>query len=158
ALTRNDVPNAIKEFELAIAEDPSTPWLRLRLAQLYVRVGKLDQALEQCQQVVEVEPNNLEALGLQGGVLSALGRDQEAIAVYEHVLQIDPSIQEAYLYLGALYGKRGDLDLAVTTLKKLIARNPTSVLGYYYLGRVHAAAGQLDKAEHYYLEALKLSP
>jgi uncharacterized membrane-anchored protein len=30
ALTQNDVPTAVKEFEKAIADDPSTPWLRLR--------------------------------------------------------------------------------------------------------------------------------
>src|SRR5262245_3436550 len=29
ALTQNDVPVAVQEFEKAIAEDPSTPWLRL---------------------------------------------------------------------------------------------------------------------------------
>src|SRR5215470_16913686 len=126
ALTQNDVPTAVTEFEKAIDEDPSTPWLRLRLAQLYVRQGRLDDALKQTEQVVAAEPENIDALGLQGGVLSALGRDDEAVACYEQVLRIDPSVQEAYLYLGALYGKRGDLDQAVAILKKLIARNPTS--------------------------------
>src|SRR5262245_52318749 len=52
ALSHNDVASAVKEFEQAIAEDPSTPWLRLRLAQLYVRQGQAERALEQCQQVV----------------------------------------------------------------------------------------------------------
>src|SRR6185503_6025854 len=142
ALTQNDVPTAVKEFEKAISEDPSTPWLRLRLAQLYIRQSRLDEALQQ----------------VKGVILSALGRDAEAVDSYERVLAIDPNVQEAYLYLGALYGKRGDLDKAVAILKKLIARNPTSILGYYYLGRVYAGSGHLDMAERYYLDALKLSP
>src|SRR5262245_3021865 len=131
ALTQNDVPTAVKEFEKAIDEDPNTPWLRLRLAQLYIRQSRLDDALQQVQYVTAAEPDNLEALALQGGVLSALGRDADAVDSYERVLAIDPNVQEAYLYLGALYGKRGDLDKAVAILKKLIARNPTSILGYY---------------------------
>ena len=69
ALTQNDVPTAVKEFEKAIDEDPSTPWLRLRLAQLYIRQSRLADALQQVQFVTAAEPDNLEALALQGGVL-----------------------------------------------------------------------------------------
>src|SRR6476659_311639 len=70
ALTQNDVPTAVKEFEKAIDEDRATPWLRLRLAQLYVRQGRLDEALKQTELVIAAEPQNIDALGLQGGVLS----------------------------------------------------------------------------------------
>ncbi len=158
ALSRNDLVRAVHEYEQAVAADPNTPMLRMRLATLYVRTGKLDGALAQAQQVVATDPNNLEALELLAGALSARGRDDEAVQLYERVLAIDPDRSEPYLYLGALYSRRGDVDKAVAALKKVVARNPGSVLGYYYLGRVYSAAHQYDKAEQNYLAALKLSP
>ena len=48
--------------------------LRLRLASLYVRAGKLEQALEQCQVAVNAEPENADGLALLAGILSSLGR------------------------------------------------------------------------------------
>jgi Tfp pilus assembly protein PilF len=155
ALERDDPEAALPAFETAVAADPGTAMLRVRLASLYVRAGKLEKALEQANAAVQLEPDNLEALALQGGILSSLGRDDEAILAYERMRQINPGIQDPYLYLSALYAKRGDTDRAIATLKELVARNPGSVLGYYYLGRVHAAARQFDKAERYYLDALE---
>jgi len=90
ALSQNDVDTATAEFERAVAADPDTPLLRQRLANLYVRVGKLDRALQEIDRVLAVEPENVEALELRGGILSALGRDDEAVATYQHVLTLDP--------------------------------------------------------------------
>src|SRR5919201_138286 len=86
ALGRNDTETALAAFEAAVAADPATPLLRLRLASLYVRSGQLDRALDESNVAVAAEPNNVEALALQAGVLSSLGRDDEAAAVDESIL------------------------------------------------------------------------
>ena len=62
ALTQNDTETALAAFQAAVAADPDTPLLRLRLAPLYVRSGQLDRALEQVNAVVTAEPTNVEAL------------------------------------------------------------------------------------------------
>src|SRR5438093_1030236 len=80
ALAQNDPDTAVSAFEAAVAADPDTPLLRLRLASLYVRDGHLDRALAQVNAVVAAEPTNVEALGLLAGVQSSLGRDDEAVA------------------------------------------------------------------------------
>ena len=126
ALERDDPESALPAFETAVAADPGTAILRVRLASLYVRAGKLEKALEQCNAAVQLEPENLEALTLLGGILSSLGRDDEAIASYERMRQINPALQDPYLYLSALYAKRGDTDRAVATLKELVERSPGS--------------------------------
>jgi tetratricopeptide (TPR) repeat protein len=118
----------------------------------------LPEALDHCEKVVELEPQNTEARLLLAGILSALNRQDDSVAQYREVIALEPRNQEAYLYLGALYGKQGKYDQAVATLTKLIELNPRSVLGYYYLGRVHTSAGQLDRAEHYFREALARNP
>src|SRR5262249_58391907 len=78
ALQQNDVDTAVDAFEKAVRADPDTPMLRLRLATLYVRNGKLDKARDQCERVVAAEPDNLDALALLAGIDTAPGRDDHA--------------------------------------------------------------------------------
>ena len=113
ALQHNDIDAAVDAFEKAVAADPNAPMIRLRLATLYVRTGKLEKARAQCEQVIAVEPNNMDAMALYAGIVTALGKDDDAISAYERLIARDPDFQEAYLYLGALYGKRGDTARAI---------------------------------------------
>src|SRR5215467_12915112 len=73
ALQHNDMDTAVNAFEKAVAADPNTPMLRLRLATLYVRTAKLDKARAQCEQVLAAEPNNLDAMALYAGIVTAQG-------------------------------------------------------------------------------------
>src|SRR5262249_8102839 len=66
--------------ERGAAADPNTPMLRLRLATLYVRTGKLDKARGQTEQVIAAEPSNLDAMALYAGIVTAQGKDDDAIA------------------------------------------------------------------------------
>ena len=134
------------------------PWLRLRLAQLYVRQGRLDAQRIQSRWSTAAEPTTSTRSALQGGVLSALGRDAEAVAATSACSRSTRTSRRRTSTWARSTEARRPRPAPSRSLKKLIARNPTSILGYYYLGRVHAGARQLDKAERYYLEALKLSP
>jgi predicted Zn-dependent protease len=135
ALAQNDGETAMEAFEAAIAADPATPFLRLRLASLYVRSGQLPRALEQVNAVVAAEPDNVDALGLQAGVLSSLGRDEEAAAAYERILARSRQPGRLPLPRGALQQARRHRPRGRDP-QKLTAKNPGSILGYYYLGRV----------------------
>ena len=103
ALNQGDHDVATKEYELAVAADPTSALLRQRLAMLYVRDNRLPEALGQIAKGVEFDPSNVQARVLHAGILSALGRDGEAVTEYETVLELDPKNQEAHLFLGALY-------------------------------------------------------
>src|SRR5438093_1320439 len=76
AANQGDQDTALTEIERAVADDPDSPFLRLRLATLYVRKGKLAEALEHCQKVVAEEPDNTEAQLLLAGLLSSANREE----------------------------------------------------------------------------------
>src|SRR5262249_10005227 len=73
AVQQGDVDVAVSALERAVAADPATPMLRLQLATLYVRQGKIEPARVEVTRVLEVEPDNVEARELLAGLLSALG-------------------------------------------------------------------------------------
>ena len=74
-------------------------------AEIYIKQGKLEPALEQLQQVLALDPNNSRAMYYQGVTLGKLGRHDEARDVYLKALQHNPypSANELTVLLGKTY-------------------------------------------------------
>ncbi len=69
---------------------------------------KLDQseaALECLDELLAIDPGNLEALIKKGAALERLQRLPEAVACYDQVISRDSSMTIAYLYKGAVFNR-----------------------------------------------------
>jgi len=115
AMNEGDRSEALSEYEQAVKYDPNSAELRVQLATMYVRSGRLKEALEQVNHAIAEKPNDPDALLLAAGINSALGNDPDAEQDYKAVLRADPKNQEAYLYLGTLFAKRNDYTNAEAT-------------------------------------------
>src|ERR1700683_4449786 len=75
---RSELANkAMEEYRLAIEADPSSEFLTSGLAELYVKTGRIRDAVLQAQDILKRDPNNLEAHKLLGRIyLRSLGDDQ----------------------------------------------------------------------------------
>src|SRR5712691_5047739 len=72
---RSELANkAIEEYRLAIEADPSSEFLTSGLAELYVKTGRIRDAVMEAQDIINRDPNNLEAHKLLGRIyLRSLG-------------------------------------------------------------------------------------
>src|SRR6201982_457772 len=75
AYGRSDLAaKAGEEYRLAIEADPSSEFLTSALAELYVKTGRIADAVLQAQDIIKRDPNNLEAHKLLGRIyLRSLG-------------------------------------------------------------------------------------
>ncbi len=105
---------AIEEYKLALDADPGSKYLNSGLAELYLRTGRVRDAVLAAQEILKTEPNNLEAHKLLGRVyLQSLGNVQNggpsekvlqlAIAEYTKIVQLQSNDIESRLLLGQLY-------------------------------------------------------
>ncbi len=79
---------AIEEYKLALDADPTSKYLNSGLAELYLRTGRVRDAVLAAQEILKTEPNNLEAHKLLGRVyLQSLGNVQNG-GPSEKVLQL----------------------------------------------------------------------
>ena len=70
---------AIEEYKLALDADPNSKYLNSGLAELYLRTGRVRDAVLAAQEILKTEPNNLDAHKLLGRVyLQSLGNVQMA--------------------------------------------------------------------------------
>ena len=135
---RSDLANkAIDEYRQAIDADPSSEYLTSGLAELYVRTGRIRDAVVEAQDIIKRDPKNLEAHKLLGRIyLRSLGDMQansgsvdvlkRAIEQYEQIVKIEPDSAEDHLLLGRLYRLNNDLQKAEAEFKTATELEPDS--------------------------------
>jgi len=118
---RSELANkAIEEYRLAIEADPSSEFLTSGLAELYVKTGRIRDAVMEAQDIIKRDPSNLEAHKLLGRIyLRSLGDMpggngsdnvlKLAIEQYEQIVKIEPNSVDNHLLLGRLYRLNNDL-------------------------------------------------
>lgn len=104
-IQKGDYGKAIIELERIFKIDPKDYKLRQRLGDIYLRVGKKKEAVEQFQLVAE-------------GYVKE-GFFLKAMAVYRQILRIEPAKYEIYEKLADLYKRQGLLADAITNLRIL---------------------------------------
>jgi tetratricopeptide (TPR) repeat protein len=138
---RSELANkAMDEYRLAIEADPSSEFLTSALAELYVKTGRIRDAVLEAQDILKRDPNNLEAHKLLGRIYlrslgdlpgggSNNGTDNVlklAIEQYEQIVKIEPNNVDDHLLLGRLYRLNNDLQKAETELKTAVKLDPDS--------------------------------
>src|ERR1700728_4299174 len=138
AYGRSELANkAMEEYRLAIEADPSSEFLTSGLAELYVKTGRIRDAVIEAQDIIKRDPNNIEAHKLLGRIyLRSLGDMpggngsdnvlKLAIEQYEQIVKIEPNSVDDHLLLGRLYRLNNDMQKAEAELKTAIKLDPSS--------------------------------
>jgi len=138
AYGRSDLANkSIEEYRQAIDADPSSEFLNAGLAELYVKTGRIRDAVLECQDIIKRDPKNLEAHKLLGRIyLRSLGDMpggngsdnvlKLAIEQYQEIVKLEPNNVDDHLLLGRLYRLNTDLQKAEAEFKTAIKLDPSS--------------------------------
>jgi tetratricopeptide (TPR) repeat protein len=158
AYGRSDLANkSIEEYRLAIDADPSSEFLTSGLAELYVKTGRIRDAVLEAQDIIKRDPNNLEAHKLLGRIyLRSLGDMpggngsdnvlKLAIEQYEQIVKIEPDSVDDHLLLGRLYRLNNDLQKAENELKTAIKLDPSSEEAVTTLAMLYTDEGDTNHA------------
>lgn len=155
---RSELANkAIEEYRLAIEADPSSEFLTSGLAELYVKTGRIRDAVLEAQDIIKRDPNNLEAHKLLGRIyLRSLGDMpggngsdnvlKLAIEQYERIVKIEPNNIDDHLLLGRLYRLNNDLQKAENELKTAVHLDPNSEEAITTLALLYSEEGDTAHA------------
>jgi tetratricopeptide (TPR) repeat protein len=148
---------AIEEYKLALDADPSSKYLNSGLAELYLRTGRVRDAVLAAQDILKTEPDNLDAHKLLGRVyLQSLGNVQSggpsekvlqlAIAEYSKIVQLQGNDIESRLLLGQLYTLAHDTPHAEEQFKAAQRIDPSSEDVVLNLARLYSDSGDMTRA------------
>jgi tetratricopeptide (TPR) repeat protein len=91
----NRTPEAIAEYEKALARDPMHADARLNMATAFARQGKMDVALRELTRLVDQDPDNAMARTNLGVVLLQQGKVEQARVQLEAAVRSDPGLEPA---------------------------------------------------------------
>src|SRR5579863_1135245 len=149
---------ALEEYRLAIEADPSSEFLTSGLAELYVKTGRIRDAVLEAQDIIKRDPSNLEAHKLLGRIYlrslgdmpgSGNGSDNVlklAIEQYEQIVKIEPTNVDDHLLLGRLYRLNNDLQKAENELKTAVKLDPDSEEAVTTLALLYTDEGDTSHA------------
>jgi tetratricopeptide (TPR) repeat protein len=132
-----------------------------RIAEAYIEaeLANPDEAINQLNQAIKLEPNNPRNYILMGDALLKKNPSDggPAIKQYQKATDLNPKSALGTLSQGKLYQRGRNYNLAIDLYKKAIELDPTFAPGYRELAEVYGSAGQNAKAIEYWKKYLELN-
>ena len=158
---RERYPEAMAEFDQAIALDPNLFEAHYFYARACFAQGKLDEAARLFQRAADVKPDDYQALLVLPGVLRSLGREQdmkaaarEGVVRAERELMLHPENPRP-AYLGAVgLAALGELNRAKEWAARALAIGPNDGLAQYNVACFYSLVGEHERAIDLLLELL----
>jgi len=164
-------PEALAAYEGAAAVDPSNENLQQKIEEVRVDVpgllsraliasasGNYTQALSLFDDILEVEPSNVNALIGKAVAYRRSGKPQEAVNCLDLVLGVQPGNASALLNRGNILLEEEDFDGALDAFDRLAQMYPGDEAAWAAQGDVLVKMGRDDDALRAFTEALKFSP
>jgi len=120
--------------------------------------GRLIEAEAIYRQILQTDPNNVDAHAELGTLLTDTGRPQEAEYHYRQALAQNPANAVVHYNLGNALRKLGRLDEAERCYRKTVALKSDIPEAHYNLGTTLKDLGRLEESEHNFRRALALRP
>jgi tetratricopeptide (TPR) repeat protein len=110
---------------------------------------KIEDARQQLNRCLEIDPKNYEAKYQLGLSYKAQGESPTAIRYFEETVQLAPNYAPVLRDLGALYLQAGAEAKAQTVLEKSVALNPNDADTHFQLSRYYNLAGKSELARQH---------
>jgi tetratricopeptide (TPR) repeat protein len=128
------------------------------LGQFQLDHGRLDEAIDQFQIALNIDPKYPMARTNLGIALTKKGRIDEAIANLQTVLEDYPNDAKAYYNLGTALLKKGDSQSAIAAYEKALSIQSRYPSAHYSLGMALDDSGRIAEAIAHYQQAVQENP
>jgi tetratricopeptide (TPR) repeat protein len=182
AYEQADTDKALAHFKKAAALDPGNPVFLKNLADYcYVVEKDIENALTHYEDVLKVDPHQIESLIMAGHLSVSLHRYPQGRQYYQQALTLDPqnaevrqilekmndpgleqsteslSVDDLYAAAGDKI-KAGDCETAIALLEQALAKDDNYALAHNDLGVLQYESGNMQAALNHYEKAAALQP
>jgi len=152
-----DFYEALTDLERFIPANPSFYQARLLRAFIYRELQNIEKQLEDINEILAVDPWNIDLLKWRAGVLLETGAYEQAKADLLKVKEIQTD-EEVELYLGLAWYYLGEPEEALSQFNEAMAINGGYIPAYRYAGVLCVEQEAYDLALTYLDLALRLEP
>ncbi len=157
-LRQGKVPEAIADFEKAIALDPESPDVYNTAGAVLFETGAVARAESALRRAIQLQPNSAPAHGNLANLLSATNRFEEARVHFEAALRYKENYNGARYNYALALTKVNRLSDAQAQVEAILAGAPGSAGAHELLGNIFGAKGQIALAIQQFREAVRILP
>lgn len=152
-LGKNDLPQAIRSFQVELKNAHPHPRCRYYLALALKSSGRMDEAISQLNEAVSENPRDADALY----ELAKLHKDASLHAI-EGLKALDPDSFQLHALMGDIYGEEERYVEAIKEYRSALDKRPGAQGIHYSIGIAYWAQHQLAEAEKEFSQALDENP
>jgi len=113
----------------------------ISMGELYIRMSKYGQAIEQYDKAIRVDSRNSTAYNGRGAAYGRLGQFERAIQDFDESIRLAPASAEAYINRGGAYAGLGQFQKAIDDMNVALRLKRNDAVAHYHRG---LAYGQLE--------------
>jgi TolB-like protein/Tfp pilus assembly protein PilF len=141
-----DWDGAGREFQAALALDPSQITALIWQSLYLMAVGKGLDAISSMKRAREIEPLSASVNLYLGVAQMHAGQHDLALRQLRQSIELDPSYYRSYLFLGRNLSRMERNDEAIVAYEKALSLTPDSLESLAFLGATQAAKGERQSA------------
>jgi len=157
-LNKDQVDNALDKFITARRIDSTRADTYQTIAICYTRKQEFEKAKENFKKVIEMQPDNMDAIMGLSQVFFNLQQYEEVIPLMQKALDIEPDNADAVVNLALAYDMTNQTEQAKETYRKALENNPNDTDILYNLGRLHLMNDEFDEAVELFNNVLSENP
>ncbi|PBB38453.1 adenylate/guanylate cyclase domain-containing protein [Mesorhizobium sp. WSM3868] len=143
----------------AVTLDDSDPWAHWALAIVKLYTRRHDEAIDEAEHAIALNPNFAEGHVILGEALHYSGRSEEALESYARGKTLNPYFPDVLLHFQALASfQLGRYEEAVDLLLQRLARNVVTDVSRALLAASYGHLGRFAEAREAWQEVLRVNP
>jgi tetratricopeptide (TPR) repeat protein len=156
SLKNADMTGALKHLERAVELDPSAYEACSKLAEVYQKVGKHQEAAEL---IKKVQDKQTASRLFNDGVKAYMeGRVNEAATLFKRSIAANPSHPIPYVNLGFAQYDLGAVNDAFASFQQALKLDPQCALAHYGVAMVYKRRGDIPAANRHWKQYLEIEP
>ena len=158
-MQRNELPEAIADFQQSIAANPGFNESHNNLGDAYLRTGRTNEAMAEFRKAIDLisKDTSLAAASYYnyGNALLETGNPDEAVTYYEKSLKLLPGYARAQNNLGVAFLRTGQTNEAMASFRRALQSSPGFEDAFNNLVELLVTDGNIEEAIHSYQEELR---
>lgn len=147
---------AFEVMQTLTKQHPETPYALMALANLAVRAGEMDPALESINRALDLQPDWIEAALFKGRILIARKNNGETKTFFKEYLDTYPDSAKVRLNYARFLVDSKQWRLAKEEFEHVVSHSPKDADSIFAVGLLSFQSEQLEQAEQYFRRHLKL--
>lgn len=153
----------VEYLQNSLRVNPNDVESRIELGKIFLKEGFIKEAINEFEQVLNIDPNYIDAYLLLSLALQKTQKPDllRVVKLLEKVIQIAPDNADAHLNLAQVYDKLKKVEKAITEFRKAIElSNDPAILVSAHLGlmAIYKRQGEFTKAKEEYEAAYRICP